>query len=59
MELPLELQHKHLLLRLSMVPGHTYLLRRGPLDPDAGSMDASVREPAEAIQQSGGDMAGP
>jgi hypothetical protein len=59
MELLLELQHKHLLLRLSMVPQLTYLLRTGPLDPDAGSMDASVREAARAIQQSGGDMAGP
>jgi hypothetical protein len=59
MELPLELQHKHLLLRLSMVPRLTYLMRTGPLDPAAGTMDASDREAARVIQQAGADMAGP
>jgi hypothetical protein len=59
MELPLELQHKHLLLQLSMVPRLTYLLRTGPLDPDAGSMDALVREAARVFQQAGADMVGP
>jgi hypothetical protein len=58
MELPLELQHKHLLLRLSMVPRLTYPLRTGPLDPDAGSMDALVREAARVFQQAGADMVG-
>jgi hypothetical protein len=57
-ELPLEQQHKHLLLRLSMVPRLTYLMRTGPLDPAAGTMDPSVREAARAIQQAGADMAG-
>jgi hypothetical protein len=55
MELPLELQHKHLLLGLSLVPRLTYLMRIGPLDPEAGSMDASVREAAQVIQQAGAE----
>jgi hypothetical protein len=58
-EIPLELQHKHLLLPLSMVPRLTYLMRTGPLDPVAGSIDASVREAARVIQQAGADTAGP
>jgi hypothetical protein len=58
MELPLELQHKHLLLRLSMVPLLAYLMRTGPLDPAAGTMFAFGREAARVIQQAGADMAG-
>jgi hypothetical protein len=59
MEVPLELQHKHLLLRLSMVPRLTYLIQTEPLDPAAGTMDASVRGAARVIQQAGADMADP
>jgi hypothetical protein len=58
MELPLELQHKHLLLRLSMVPRTTYLLRTGPLNPDEGCMDDSVQEAARCIRRAGGSIIG-
>jgi hypothetical protein len=34
-------------------------MRTGPLDPAAGTMDASVRVAARVIQQAGADMAGP
>jgi hypothetical protein len=46
MNLPLELQLKHLLLRLFMVPSLMHLLLTEPLDPDAGCMDTSVQEAA-------------
>jgi hypothetical protein len=42
-----------------MVLRLTYLMRIGPLDPAAGSMDGAVREAARVIQQAGADMAGP
>jgi hypothetical protein len=59
MELPLELQNQHLLLRLSMVPRTTYLLRAGPIDIGAGCMDRAVRDAALCIAKAGADMVGP
>jgi hypothetical protein len=58
MQLPLKLQHKHLLLRLSMIPRTTYLLRTGPLNPDEGRMDDSVQEAARCIRRAGASIAG-
>jgi hypothetical protein len=51
MELPLELQLKHLLLRLSMVPRTTYLLRTGPINAVEGCMDDSVQEAASVTSR--------
>jgi hypothetical protein len=59
MELPLELQNQHLLLRLSMVPRTTYLLRAGPIDKGAGCMDDAVRDAALRIAKAGADIVGP
>jgi hypothetical protein len=58
MELPLELQNQHLLLRLCMVPRTTYLLRAGPIE-GAGCMDDAVRDAALCIAKAGGDMVRP
>jgi hypothetical protein len=55
-ELPLELQHKHLLLRPPMVPRTTYLLRTGPINPDEGCMDDSVQEAARCIRRAGASV---
>jgi hypothetical protein len=58
MELPLELQHKHLLLRLSLVPRTTYLLQTGHLNRDEGCMDDSVQEAARCIRRAGASILG-
>jgi hypothetical protein len=59
MELPLELQNQHLLLRLSMVPHTTYLLRARPIHKGAGCMDDAVRDAALRIAKAGADMVDP
>jgi hypothetical protein len=58
MELPLEPQQKHLILRLSLIPRTPYLLRTGPINPDEGCMDDSVQEAARCIRRAGGSIAG-
>jgi hypothetical protein len=57
MELPLEFQHKQLLLRLSMVPRTTHL-RTGTIGPDEGCMDDSVQESARCIRRARTSMVG-
>jgi hypothetical protein len=59
MERPLELQHKHLLLGLPMVPTLTYLLQPGLLNPEAGCMGHSAQNRAQEIQKAGGTMVVP
>jgi hypothetical protein len=59
MELPLELQNQHLLLRLSVVPRTTYLLRAGPIDKGAGCLGPAVRDAALCIAKAGADMVDP
>jgi hypothetical protein len=59
MEPPLELQHKHLLLGLSMVPTLTYLLQPGLLNPEAACMGHSAQNRAQEIQKADGTMVVP
>jgi hypothetical protein len=58
-QLPLDLQSQHLLVRLSMVNSTTYRLRAGPIDKDAGCMDNSGRDAARCIANASADMEGP
>jgi hypothetical protein len=58
MQLLLELEHKHLLLCLSMAPRTTYLLRTGPVNPEERCMDDSVQDAARCIRRAGASMVG-